>query len=70
MDANSVFGYGTLGLGTAAIVAYLCKKRMGVKDCCDVDDEDFQRVISDDLMNYSQDFSGYKKEEKRASPQK
>lgn len=43
------------GLSALVAVAWVCNKRMGVKDCVDCeDDEDFQRV-DDQLMCYAQD---------------
>jgi len=50
-EGPATFGYGTLGLGSALVLAFLYKKQMDAKGENDVngDDEDFQRV-DDQLM--------------------
>ena len=44
-EGPATLGYGTLGLGSALVLAYLYKKQMNAKSANDIngDDEDFQR---------------------------
>lgn len=46
-EGPASYGYGTLALGSFALIAYLFKKQQESKEKTDEDDEDFQRVVHD-----------------------
>lgn len=50
-EGPASYGYGTLALGSVAVLAYLFKKQQETKEKTDEDDEDFQRVVHDQLMD-------------------
>ena len=50
---TSSIGFGTLALGSATLLAYLYKKQQESKAIGNEDDdEDFQRVVHDQLIDY------------------